>query len=216
VAKQLQVTDAGSEVDIRDFSLSAGRLCLDFANSLDDRLTPSPREWLRSYAHLLAWAGQAGLVTDRQAGRLGDEAARRPEAAAEVLARAVTLREAIYRTFLALADQPFAAADLDTLNAELAVGMGRARVAPAEGGFVWGWADDESALDRLLWPIARSAAELLTGDELDQVRVCGAGDCNWLFMDTSRNRSRRWCEMSTCGNRAKARRYQQRKRQASV
>lgn len=80
--------------------------------------------------------------------------------------------------------------------------------------FVWGWDDAAPALDRPLWPVARSLAELLTSDELPRVRECAADNCAWLFIDTSKNRSRRWCDMAVCGNRAKARRHYARARGA--
>ncbi len=81
-------------------------------------------------------------------------------------------------------------------------------------GFIWDWQDDpEPALDRVLWPIIRSAAQLLIADELSRLKLCDADDCGWLFVDGSRNRSRRWCDMSDCGNRAKARRYRERQRE---
>ena len=89
--------------------------------------------------------------------------------------------------------------------------MGHLRVGWEEGLFRWSWAEEE-ALDCMLWPVVRSAAELLNSDLLSRVRVCPADDCAWLFLDQSRNRSRRWCDMSTCGNRSKARRFREAQR----
>ena len=85
-------------------------------------------------------------------------------------------------------------------------------MAPSTDGLAWGWAD-ELALDRPLWPIARDAAELLTDREaLARVRLCAADDCDWLFVDLTKNHSRQWCDMKSCGNRAKARAYYRRHR----
>ena len=196
------------------FDFTGGHPALDFANTVDDRPGERPKDHLGRYADLLAWGRQAGVLTDEQARRLAREAERRPAAAAAVLRRAVDLREAIYRIFLAVGGggEP-APADLTTLNGALADALARARVVPAGvgEGFAWGWADDD-ALERVLWPVARSAADLLVSDQVPHVRVCSAHDCHWLFMDWSRNQSRRWCNMQSCGNRAKARRFQQRKR----
>jgi predicted RNA-binding Zn ribbon-like protein len=86
------------------------------------------------------------------------------------------------------------------------------RVIRNESGFTWGWDKQSDALDRMLWPVARSAADLLTSDHLNRVHQCGGKDCTWLFVDTSRNHSRQWCDMGDCGNRAKARRFYQRTR----
>ena len=202
--------DSGAPV----FDLSGGQLALDFANTVEDRPAAQPDDRLRRYGDLVAWARQAGLLTDDRARALLRRGAARPAEAMAVLPRAVALREAIYRIFLAVGGggEP-APADLAALNGALADALARARLVPAEGGagFAWGWADDD-ALDRMLWPVVRAAADLLVGEDLARTRVCSAHDCNWLFVDTSRNASRRWCNMQVCGNRAKARRFQQRKR----
>jgi len=71
-------------------------------------------------------------------------------------------------------------------------------------------------LERINWLIVRSAADLLTSDKLHDVRACSAEDCRWLFLDISKNHSRRWCDMETCGNQAKARRHYRRKKSARV
>ena len=93
--------------------------------------------------------------------------------------------------------------------------MAQVCVVPKEGSFAWDWLNKEQALDRMLWVVARSAADLLVSGELDTVRVCAGEDCNWLFLDTSKNRSRRWCDMKSCGNRAKVRKHYKQKKQAS-
>ena len=103
---------------------------------------------------------------------------------------------------------------LGVVNGVLADMLGRSRLAPAGGDLAWAWGGDEDALDRPLWAVARAAAALLTGPGLERVRACPGVGCGWLFLDTSRNRSRRWCDMRDCGNRAKARRHYQRSRAA--
>lgn len=190
------------------FEFSGGELCLDFANTVSDRAEAAPAEHLHGYPDLVAWGRQAGLIDGSQADTLLAEAGRQPAAAAQVHARALTLREAIYRMFARRATGlPPAPEDIAIVNDELGRALAHARVVPAGQGFAWGWAQDCPALDRVLWPVARSAAELLTSEELDRVRECAADTCNWLFLDTSKNRSRRWCDMKSCGNRAKAKRH---------
>jgi predicted RNA-binding Zn ribbon-like protein len=194
------------------FDLSGGELCLDLANTLGwDGV-----EHLRGYADLVAWARQEGTLSEQQAGRLLAEAWRRPAEAEAVLARARDLRAAIADVFTTVAcgGRPEAAA-LARLNEELARDLPHARLVPSGSSYAWGWEDASDALDRVLWPASRSAAELLTDAErLPTVRLCGARDCNWLFLDTSKNRTRQWCDMRSCGNREKARRFQERKRAA--
>ena len=195
------------------FDLSGGVLCLDFANTVSDRPQPQPVEHLSRYVDLVSWGRQAGVLADDRAQRLVEATARRPGQAEAVLARAVALREAIYGIFLAVAkDVAWAKGDLAALNVALADALSRARIVPSGDSFVWDWAQDPAALDPMLWPVARSAADLLTSGDLAAVRVCPGSDCRWLFVDQSRNGSRRWCDMKVCGNRAKARRFQQRRR----
>ena len=221
MAQKRQADDGGgaaldsARMSPRHFGPSSPRLCLDFANSLEGRLTDHPRESFTHYAALVTWSQQAGILANDTAQSLTQEAARRPAAAAAVFERGGALREAVYRIFSAVAHQCFPqTADLDLLNAVLGEALAALRIIPTPEGFTWGWTSDKRRLERLLWPIAQSAAGLLTSDELRIVRECAAPTCGWLFLDTSRNHSRRWCDMKACGNRAKARRHYERKKKA--
>lgn len=197
-----------------NLKLVGGRLCLDFVNTVDWHGTDHPKEWLTTFDELLQWAVHAGAIDRQGAESLMAAGRARPAEAAEALREAVALREAMYRIFAAVAagrEPP--ADDLEHLNRALARALPRRRLQPRPGGFEWAWADDDAtALDRPLWPILASAAELLTSGDLARVRRCADHGCGWLFVDMSRNRSRRWCSMEDCGNRAKARRHRQRTR----
>ena len=202
-------------VDVRP--PDSGNLALAFANTADWHASAQPVETLTSFEALLEWGERLGLLNDTSAARLHESAQRDPEGARATLDRVIELREAIYRIFSAIAHrrQP-AAADLDLLNAAIRDASDHLRIVAAGERFTWGWAGWGEALDCLLWPIARAAAELLVSAELDRVRECANPPCGWLFIDRSRNRSRRWCDMRSCGNRMKARRHYQRKKQAAA
>ncbi len=200
------------------FDLS-GALGLDFANTWGDRGRPET-DGLHGYGDLLAFARQAGAATEGEAARLAARAEREPRAAADAFGRALDLREGLYRLFsAAAAERAPDSEDLALVNAALPEALARLRLAPRGDGFGWDWAtpaalaaaEPDPPLDAPLWPILRSAAELLTADDLRRVRECAAGSCTWLFLDRSRNRSRRWCSMETCGNRAKAHRHYRRR-----
>lgn len=200
---------AETETFARHFHLQEGWLCLDFANTAEWRASDEPEERLNSYVDLVAWAEDKGILTEREAQPLLGRAESHPADADAVLRRAIDLRETIYRIFDAIADDGAPApADLARLNAALSEAMTHLQITQTDAGFVWDWDDTEGALDQILWPVVYSAADLLLSEELDRVGQC-ADDrgCGWLFFDTSRNRSRRWCSMETCGNRAKARRF---------
>ncbi len=206
---------AATATDPKTLQVKSGWLCLDFANTADWHASEHPQEQLNSYVDFAEWAREVGLLSDRQAGRLKREAEQRADDAAVVLNRAIALREALYRIFSAMAHGLAPkTADLDILNGAITEALTRSRIVQVADGFAWGWNDAGDALDQMLWPVARSAADLLTEpDQLSRVGKC-ADDrgCGWLFVDTSRNRSRRWCDIKDCGNRAKQRRHYQRMR----
>lgn len=191
------------------YELTGGRVCLDFANTMDERRTDHPRELLRRYRDLLNWAAQSGALTREDARILGREAARRRRGAAVALGRARRVREAIFDLFAAVArHDPAPAGALAALNRVLAGAARDRHLVPRGTRFVWRWGGTERRqLDRVLGPVVWSAAELLGSRDLERVRQCAGAGCGWLFLDTTRNRSRRWCDMSVCGNRAKARRF---------
>jgi predicted RNA-binding Zn ribbon-like protein len=188
--------------------LIGGRLCLDFVNTVDSHKQAQPKEYLVSYEALVVWGHHAGALDERAGAALLAAAARRPGDAVAALRRAQGLRKALYTLFAGLATGRGApAADLAVLNDTLAVVPCRAQIVPASSGFAWVWDSPGDSLEQPLWPVAWSTADLLTSAELANVRECAGEGCSWLFLDTSRNRSRRWCSMEDCGNRAKARRH---------
>lgn len=185
-----------------------GRLCLDFANTRD-RASAEP---LADYGSFVDWVVQAGVVDAAHARTLRRHAAAHPRVAADALAAARLLREALFRIFRAA---PTGVPPDDDDVARLGHHLRRALAAPQlcrDGArFSVAFVLDDS-LTSPLDPIARSAAELLASDELVRVRSCDADGCDWLFVDRTRGQTRRWCEMKGCGNRANARRHYQRMR----
>jgi predicted RNA-binding Zn ribbon-like protein len=203
------------------------KLCLDFANTVEPRDNPSvgsrhpiSREYLTSYADLLAWSMHSHLLTEEMALRLLHEAERRPAEAQAALERAISLRETIYRVFWMVARHQLPYQDdLDRLRQEHLTATTHAMLVNVEERFVWKWEEDSKALDRMVWPIAQSATGLLTSEDLERIKICPGvpGDptpCFWLFYDTSKNRTRQWCSMADCGSVAKARRLTERRRTA--
>lgn len=197
---------------VADFSYVAGDSALDFANTLGDRGTDAPNERLRTYEDLVWWAFGAEALPGRVARRLISTASEHPEAARATLDRARRLREAMHRAFAAVsAGTPPPAADLAIVNEELRTALAGLELQPEGSCCALGFRETD-APDRVLWPIARGATNLLTSSRLERVKQCASDTCDWLFVDESRNHSRRWCDMRECGNRAKARRHYARTR----
>jgi predicted RNA-binding Zn ribbon-like protein len=207
-----------------EMKLVGGRLCLDFINTVDGRKSDAPRkesrsiesilgDKLREYSDLVEWSRHSSIVTATEAERMIQASRRNAAEARDVLRRAITLREALYRICKAVMTRRRPqTADLEIVNGELLEARNHEKLIHGAHGFTFESADSEAVLDRMLWSIVHSATELLTTADLSRLRECSGEECGWLFEDTSRNRSRQWCDMQDCGNLAKVRRYRTRLR----
>jgi len=201
------------------FDLSGGELCLDFANTVSNRGAPDrSRDHLLKYEDLIFFAQDSRLLSSQHARRLVETARTRLEEGEGVYRTAILLREAIYRVFAAAARSETAKpGDVKTIEEFATEAMKHRELCFSRRAFRWEWKHDEKdALSFIVWPIAQSAAELLTAERLKKVRICEASSCAWLFLDESRNHSRRWCDMKVCGNREKAKRHYERGRKKAI
>jgi predicted RNA-binding Zn ribbon-like protein len=199
--------------------LVGGDLCLDFVNTVGGRIPIGGSstgshvlaDKLAGYADLVAWGRHTDSVGETDARRLARLAEDHPREAVGVLNRVLVFREALHRTLRSLMlGRAAEAPDLSLLNAEIAAARGHEVLAPDSGRLRWEWRDVGERLESLLWPVSRAAAALLTSGDLSRLRQCGGERCGWLFLDRSRNRSRRWCRMEDCGNVSKVRRFRRR------
>ena len=194
------------------FEISGGHPALDFANTLDLRAEPETRELLVDYGRLLEWSEQAGVLGGADVAALRRQARKHPRRAAAARKRAVKAREAVFDVFHAAASgREIPAAARRAFEALVREAKSRLRLSAAAGGVRWQWADAADPL-RPVWEVALAAEALLTSPRLSRVRLCDGDPCQWLFLDGSRKGNRRWCDMTVCGNREKARRHYQRVR----
>ncbi|WP_239511439.1 ABATE domain-containing protein [Burkholderia sp. JP2-270] len=181
-------------------------LSIDFANTLYWRGSEAPTETFGAMDDLLAWCREQAGVPAGLADRCRVRG--REEGEPAMLARALALREALYRLFHAQAERHEPQADdLALLGGFLAEASPRVALARVDGGYAWRIGDAGATLAGLLSPVLWSAIDLLGGARLAKVKRCANDACRWLFIDDSKNGSRRWCSMSSCGNRAKAYRH---------
>ena len=199
--------------ETEDFELTGGAKCLDFANTLGDR-PRSINEHLGDYGDLIRFSRQAAVLPPADLDEVERMAREHPRSAHAAFKRALDLRENVYRIFSRLArGKAPEAEDIQLLNSVLHKALRRLELQVQGGVLQWSWDKSAVSLDSPIWPIVRSAANLLTSEEAISTRECASETCSWLFVDRSRTRRRRWCDMSTCGNRAKARRHYQRRKQ---
>jgi predicted RNA-binding Zn ribbon-like protein len=197
----------------KEWDFDSGNLVLDFTNTAEFHASDDPDEKLESYPDLVSWSQAAGLLNKTESRDLLRLVDREPGKAEKTLENALNLREIIYRIISAVAhgDSPDTA-DLPTFNQHLSAALRKSQISPSDQGFSWSWQEAEDPADRILWTLVREAANLITSEQIKRVGEC-ADDrgCGYLFIDTSRNHSRRWCSMEDCGNRAKAQRHYQKK-----
>jgi len=182
-------------------------LSLDFSNTVDWRNGQNRRDGIESFSRLLSWSVKKGIIPSEEAPSLL-RAAREGHAEDGAFRRAIQLRETIYRIFSAVAhDRHPEEGDVGALNKILSDYPTSSAVVRSGDGYSWRWVPGRGAEGMILWPIAKSAADLLTSDQLGRVTECANEEegCGWVFLDKTRSRTRRWCSMDGCGNRAKAR-----------
>jgi predicted RNA-binding Zn ribbon-like protein len=197
-----------SRVTGRPLPVLGGALCLDFVNTIDPRLEPPQEDFLPTFEALIDWTAFIGAVDPAEAAALAVGAGRDPAQAAEVHTRAIELREALFELLRPPQRTGQRTAALTVVNEELRRALARGELTPAANRYRLR-SRPTTELDRIFWPITRSAAELLTSADIDRVRECDGRRCGWLFLDTSKAGRRRWCSMAICGNRAKARRHRE-------
>ena len=203
------------------FKYVGGDPSLDLVNTVDWTSRGPENDRLTDYARLTRWAEGAGIVSRREGERLRREAAARPREAQAAYDAALWLRHVLQRLVASLAAGEKPGSSLDELNDLLAGALKRLRIVPApkaktgQSPVEWEWEGRQDDLESLLWPVLRSAADLLTSAEARRVRVCPSLDCGWTYVDRSRNGMRRWCQMEVCGTLEKTRRRAERRQRES-
>jgi predicted RNA-binding Zn ribbon-like protein len=201
------------------FAWIGGTKCLDFTNTVSWHSDGPKEERLQTFADLVEWGREAETLSVGSADALEEESKRHPRKALAALSDALDVRQLIHSVFSDLArGKRVNEVDMGTLNARVSDALLATRIAP-DGNrtlkFRRLWSRRSADLYQLIRPVLVDASNLLLSTDLEKVRTCANDECGWLFLDTSRNHMRRWCEMRECGNRAKARRHNERKFVAS-
>jgi predicted RNA-binding Zn ribbon-like protein len=191
---------------ISDLRLVGGNVALDFANTAEGTSEGEiEREHLLGYEDLVFWGCHVGHLSREDGERLLRQGRERPIEADAVFVHALGFRGHLHKLFRAVSegDEP-PTESVEVLRRFESEAISRAALASSGDGFAWKWKLGND-MAGVLWPVAHSATELLVSGPLGRVKGCAG--CNWLFVDESKNRSRRWCSMEECGTHAKIRRY---------
>jgi predicted RNA-binding Zn ribbon-like protein len=194
------------------FKYIGGDPAIDLVNTVDWTSHGLEQDRLTDYSRLTRWGEGAGVISAGAAASLRARADAKRREAEDAHRLTLRVREVLGRLFGAIArGEPHGDA-LNDFNGLLGRALERMRVAPAgkrrrgARALELGWLVLGERLDSVIWPVVWSAASLIVSDEAARIRICGGPDCGWLYVDRSRNRLRRWCQMETCGTRAKSRR----------
>jgi predicted RNA-binding Zn ribbon-like protein len=190
------------------FKYVGGDPSLDFVNTVDWTERGPIQERLTDYARLTRWAEGVGLVAKAEAERLRRAGAAKPREAKAAYGAALRLREVLQRLYTSVAAGRRSDSSWEEFNGLLGEALKQLGLSPLRKGdpvAQWEWHGTEG-LESILWPVAWSAANLLTSEEAARIRVCASPDCGWMYVDRSRNGLRRWCQMETCGTLEKSRR----------
>jgi predicted RNA-binding Zn ribbon-like protein len=197
--------------------LVGGRLCLDYTNTVAKHDGTSPYDRIATIGQAIAWLARSGALSAGRARTLARRAAAHPGEARAALKQARSLRESLFRIFSALTSGAKPPRwDVARLGAIVRAASARAHLVPKNGGFTWNLPEASRLEDAIVWPIARSAAELLVSGDVDRIAECGGRECAWLFLDTTKNHSRKFCSSQGCGNRTRVRRHYARTRGATA
>jgi predicted RNA-binding Zn ribbon-like protein len=193
----------------KPFKLLAEHPALELVNTLDLRFSANPQELLPTYSDLLRFAVQLRLLPAEQARKLGRTV--RENDGRRVLASTLELREALAAVLYTWVDggKP-AAGQIEILEKHFHGASLQRSLRNGNERLVWSWSGLEQQAELPLWKLAQPASDLLVSEDAERVKSCGDPTCRWLFLDLSKNHTRRWCDMKTCGNRMKARRHQAR------
>ena len=196
-----------SQIEAKPFQLVAGHTALDLVNTLDWRFRASGAEdLLAGYDDLLRFAAQSEILTAKQIRQILRNGL--DSAAAGALVACRELREAAAEILYARVDSRApAGSQIKIVEHFFKQARDRQRMAWSGSELVWEWPPSECGPDLPLWILAISTGSLLLSEQMHFLRACEKPDCRWLFLDTSKNHSRRWCDMKICGNRMKARRF---------
>lgn len=186
-------------------------LCLSLTKTRGWEERDPAGDRIGDYSALVEWAVEEKVLSTASAAALRRRVEENAKETAAAVDRVHDFRAAAHGLLAAIGSGIDVTQDsLTALNLWLPRAQAGLELTPSsEGGFLRRWKDGEEDLDRILWMSVRSLADLLLAPELERLKFCDARDCGWLFIDASRNRSRRWCDMADCGNRAKVRRYRQ-------
>lgn len=190
------------------FKFVGGNPCLDFVNTVGNHLSSQQSEYLKSYEDLIAWGVASRVINKREGKKLLETFNNNSAKSSKALRKAIELREILFRILVATAlKRDYSPSLIADFNVYLSETLKYIQIEKTGDKFSWEYDKSKNNLEQIIWAITWSAANLLVNENLKFLKVCADNLCGWLFLDTSKNKKRCWCDMKDCGNRNKFRRY---------
>lgn len=199
---------ASARKEREPFELIGGNPVLDLVNTLDWRFRaePQPEELLKDYYDVAQFSAQSGLMSDALARRLIRNVSE--SQARQVVDAVRELREAAAEVlYAALEGDDPPASSIKVLERSFSDAREYQHLSWDGEKLAWELSQSPALAELPLRMLSLRVADLMTSDEMHKLRACGNPECQWLFLDSSKNHTRRWCDMKICGNRMKARRF---------
>ena len=206
--------------EVKNWKFIGGRLCLDFVNSVGGREEQEEKSYpeniivkdkLENFNDFAAWAKDIGIITESERRYLLNSPEKK--VTDQTFKKAIELRESLFKLIYNVINQFDPDEEtIQILNREYSIANENRRLVYKDNKIEWQFSKDPLKPDYLIWLIAESAVKLLSSELISRVKICSGDDCGWLFLDTSKNKSRQWCDMKDCGNVAKVRRFRERQK----
>ena len=192
------------------YKVIGGTLCFDFSNTISYRNRPHPHEWLDTIENLVTWSQIVKVLDPSDARLLLEDLSQDKKQACAKIIFLRELREVVFRLFSSIVDNEHPLkTDLNFLNNLAQERIGWREIKFEDGVFNFSHNKELSCFERVVHSIYSSTIHALT--QLDMKRIKKCSSCDWLFYDSSKNLSRKWCVMEDCGNRDKVNRFNKRK-----
>ena len=204
-------------IETKNWKFIGGRLCLDFVNSVGGReeLEEKPypeniivKDKLENFNDFITWGKDIGIITEAERKYLLNLNSSEKKETEITFKRAIELRESLFKIIYDVINNKEPDEKMiQILNREYSIANENRKLVYMNNKIEWQFSRDPFKPDYLIWVIAESVVKLLSSEVISRVKICAGDDCGWLFLDTSKNKSRQWCDMKDCGNVAKVRRF---------
>ena len=191
---------------VKTMLLDGGCFCFDFTNTLHSRTDKSTYDYINTYNDILDWSERVKLLPNERLRVLRRYTDQNKKEAEKKLKEILDKREVLYTVFSSIIrNKIYDQSTTEEFNNTLSDSLSKLRLQINKQKINIGWDENEIDLMEPLWAVYKNAFDIITSTPINRIKECKA--CGWLFLDKSKNNSRTWCNMQSCGSIEKSKRY---------